>query len=34
MLIEREYWYSQADMTIDGLGRVNERVVNAIQRKK
>lgn len=34
MLDEREPWYSQADMTIDGLGRVNERVVNAIQRQK
>jgi shikimate kinase len=34
MLHEREPWYSQAHMTIDGLGRVNERVVNAIQRQK
>lgn len=34
MLTEREPWYSQADMVIDGLDRVNERVVNAIQRRK
>lgn len=34
MLSEREPWYNQADMTIDGLDRVNERVVNAIQRRK
>lgn len=32
MLTEREPFYQQAHMTIDGLGRVNERVVNAIQR--
>ena len=34
MLREREPYYSQADMIIDGLDRVNERVVNAIQRRK
>lgn len=34
MLDEREPWYRQADMIIDGLNRVNERVVNAIQRRK
>ena len=34
MLREREPYYSQADMIIDGLERVNERVVNAIQRRK
>ena len=34
MLTEREPWYNQADMTIDGLDRVTERVVNAIQRQK
>lgn len=34
MLAEREPWYSKADMIIDGLDRVNERVVNAIQRRK
>lgn len=34
MLVGREPWYSQADMTIEGLEKVNERVVNAIQRQK
>jgi shikimate kinase len=34
MLVEREPWYSQADMTIEGLEKVNERVVNAIQRQR
>jgi len=34
MLDERESWYSKADMIIDGLDRVNERVVNAIQWRK
>ncbi len=33
MLNERETFYKQADMIIDGLGRVNERIVNAIQRR-
>ena len=33
MLGQREPFYSKADMIIDGLERVTERVVNAIQRK-
>jgi shikimate kinase len=33
LLIEREAFYNQADMIIDGLERVNERIVNAIQRR-
>ena len=33
MLGERESFYTGADMIIDGLERVNERVVNAIQRQ-
>jgi len=32
MLKEREPFYSRADMIIDGLDRVTERTVNAIQR--
>jgi len=31
-LTEREPFYNQAHMTLDGLERVDERVVNAIQR--
>jgi shikimate kinase len=34
MLSQREPFYNQATMIIDGLERVNERVVNAIQRQK
>ncbi|MEX0981183.1 MAG: shikimate kinase [Bacteroidales bacterium] len=34
MLHHREPFYSNADMIIDGLERVNERVVNAIQRQQ
>ena len=34
MLGQREPFYNSADMIIDGLERVNERVVNAIQRQK
>jgi shikimate kinase len=33
MLSERESFYAGADMIIDGLEHVNERVVNAIQRQ-
>ncbi|MEX0988004.1 MAG: shikimate kinase [Bacteroidales bacterium] len=33
MLEEREVFYSMAHMVIDGLASVNERVVNAIQRR-
>lgn len=33
MLAEREPFYNQADMIVDGLDGVNERVVNAIQRR-
>lgn len=33
LLKEREPCYSQADMVIDGLYQVDERIVNAIQRK-
>ncbi len=33
LLEHREPFYSRADMVIDGLDRVNERVVNAIQRR-
>jgi shikimate kinase len=33
MLREREPYYSRAHMIIDGLDEVNERIVNAIQRK-
>jgi shikimate kinase len=34
MLAERAPFYTQANMIIDGLERVNERVVNAIQRQQ
>ena len=34
MLHHREPFYSNADMIIDGLERVTERVVNAIQRQR
>lgn len=33
LLARREPYYNQADMIIDGLERVTERVVNAIQRR-
>jgi shikimate kinase len=33
LLEERDSYYSKADMIIDGLERVEERVVNAIQRR-
>jgi shikimate kinase len=33
MLSERELFYMQAEMVIDALGEVNERIVNAIQRR-
>lgn len=33
LLQQREPFYSQAHMVIDGLDRVNERIVNAIQRR-
>jgi shikimate kinase len=34
MLLQREPFYNNADMIIDGLERVTERVVNAIQRQQ
>ncbi len=34
MLHQREPFYNNADMIIDGLERVTERVVNAIQRQR